>query len=318
MTTQVNHNIKTAIEYLDLCSKLKSCGQGFFRGQTKDYPEVIPSIFRKLGLEIDGAEKLAVRLYIRCYRISDWGKVEKAYLQEIEDSYGPPIGGNMFPSFDLEANMTLLGEILSGEFPPSGYGPYADNYERDDFIAPLVDSLIKNLHIHGGALLQHYGVPSRGLDVSYSPLVALWFATHSFNALENGEARYTCQNNPYPVVYAFPSNTDAQNLRLINSHEWDPANERIPFFGTRGFAQEGGMIFGDGREKRDLRHLVSHVIHLAPDIWDSVPAEMPPLACEKLFPSTENDPFYATLLKEKAKPNSEFESVVKYVPKYVY
>lgn len=266
MTAKVNHNVRTANDYLQLCGELINRGHGFFRGQTKDYSTLIPSIFRKQGVEIANTERLAVRLYVDCYRISNREEFEKARQQEIEDSYyGAPIGFGTFSSAaDLEKNMEFLERLLSGDFPPSGPGLYGDNYERADFIRPLLNSLVKNSSSHGSALLQHYGIPSRGLDVSYGPLVALWFATHSFNMLESGEARYIRQNNMDPLVYTFPSTTDVQDLRLANFHKWDSAKERIPFFGTRGVVQEGGMIFGATAEKPDLKRLVSNVIHFAP------------------------------------------------------
>jgi hypothetical protein len=50
------------------------------------------------------------------------------------------------------------------------------------------------------ALLQHYGVPTPALDVTYDPLIALWFATYRFISIKE-RAGYYAKSDDTGVVY---------------------------------------------------------------------------------------------------------------------
>jgi len=57
-----------------------------FRGQTFDYPGIVPSLFRLKPEEVPAtAGDDAARLYMECYRISSWDLVEAKRQQRIEE-----------------------------------------------------------------------------------------------------------------------------------------------------------------------------------------------------------------------------------------
>jgi hypothetical protein len=313
--------IHTIEDYLKLCSQLQAASPCLFRGQTKDYGAIVPSLFRSGRPPTSSAAELAVRLYIECYKISDWEAVKEEYVKEIQEQYDQPIGAATFLNMNLDFSEAFknLEAFYSEDFRQNAPGLYAefDIYYRVDALRPLISSFIKNLDKHGDALLQHYGVPSRALDITYNPVVALWFATHLFIEKSDGRATFELASAVDSVVYVFSGQEiDVQDLRQISFDPRDPSKEKIPYFGLRGVAQEGGLIFGANDYYRDLRPLLSCVIRIKTNIWDAkiVGGHY---RYEELFPSNSTDAFYGALLDEKRKPVSIFAPITDYIPIYV-
>jgi hypothetical protein len=145
---------------------------------------------------------------------------------------------------------------------------------------------------HGDALLQHYGIPSRALDVSYNAAVALWFAAHSFRKLTDGTATYVPGGEGQPVVYVFSSSgVEIEDLRKVASHPYDVSGESIPYYGLRGVLQKGGLLFAATKSEPDLRKYVGAEIRVARGIWKSITEDLHWCNYAGLFPSPDKDQF---------------------------
>jgi hypothetical protein len=312
------HSVSTFDEYMTLCNDLIKDSYIVFRGQTKDYPQLLPSLFRLSEPLVCNGE-LVLQLYVECFNICRWDKLQEAYMQRVREMFGTPIGGfhgwNAEAS-DNEADWSFIYPDPDNDWRSFGCGLSA-NYDRSDFVSSLVANIEEKWDIHIDALLQHYGVPSRALDVSYEPVIALWFATHQFMRDCNGSAKYIPIKPDFaPVVYAFSPGARVEDLRKINSHPYDPSNEQIPYYGLRGVAQCGGLLFGATTDQPDMRQYVSHIIHTSPSIWDTRAPGSHTLNEEDLFPRKGIDSFYSLLLKRCEDTTSKYSELTKYVPVY--
>ena len=302
-------------EYLSECDQLSTQGAVVFRGQTHDHPQVLPSLFRKNAPSVpSNVAELAARFYVECYGISSWDEIESKRLKRLEDSYNP-IGG-LFPA-QPTMNWEEFAEWAFGDGPPTaGFGP-GPNYTREDFIFMLRARFEEDdsLALHQDAFLQHYGLPTRTLDVSYDPVVALWFATHEFQDMPDGSRSYTLLRGGTPVVYVFAlANADVVDLRTVNCHPWDPLQERIPYYGLRGVKQEGGLYYGATKENPDLRRHLICEFHFSPEIWDAGALGKRFLTTEDVFPPPDKDFFYRALLTGSSSPSSEYYPLRAFLP----
>ena len=317
----MDHIVANTSEYMAFCSRVQGPLPVVFRGQNKDYGAVVPSLFRPNAPKDDKIyRELAVRLYIECFQLGAWETLRDEHVESIEEQYSSGIRGwGWFPqSYQNSAwDWESLGRMMAGEDdrPTYGFGP-GPNYTWEDFVISLKASFVEKLDRHDDALLQHYGPPTRALDVSYDPVIALWFAMHRFVRLDDGRATYQLADAE-GVVYIFPSGgSDLADLRKVHSHEWDETNARIPYFGLRGVVQEGALLFGATAAKPDLSDRVIHRIRFTQNVWDAEAVK--PRVCDyrTVFPLPQSDPFYRALLTEIAKPNSIYAELKDFVPIY--
>ena len=151
----------TAAEYFSLCNELACDQLDLFRGQTNNYPKIIPSLYRTTTVGEESHDSI-IRLFVNCYRLGSYEIIKEKYIDNINESYGQ--GRNKgFESWDSFYEFVELIQALPGGDDL--------NYKREDFIWGVISSLEMNWDRHGDALLQHYGIPSRALDVSYKPLL---------------------------------------------------------------------------------------------------------------------------------------------------
>lgn len=298
-------------EYQSACAKFGATA--YFRGQVNDYPKILPSLFRPSVNSDDSFGQLIVGLYLDCYNIADWHLMQEEQRQEFEDSFNPigPIV-DLFPHGKKDDGPSFPTE------PPFKSSWF--NYDIDEFKDRLKESFQENWSNHADALLQHYGVPSRALDVTDDPLVALWFATNAFQRNPDKTARFEPTDGKDRVIYVFenPPMTIVNLQRIASAKEigFDGVPE-IPFFGLRGVAQKGLLLLGATQEKPDLREHVSAVIHLTPGTWSESVLTSQGYEYKKLIPPPDVDRFYAALLKEQKVAGSEYEKVVRQIIQYV-
>jgi len=135
-----------------------------------------------------------------------------------------------------------------------------------------------------GLLLQQYGAPSAYLDITKSPEIATWFATHSFTNNEEGKMRYQNYNwngsapESWPTLFVFPlikglhTYLDLESI-LSNSGALRPVR------------QQCGLLGGAGNLARNYcARYLSLKIRLKPGFKLSNP-----VAASELFPSDSED-----------------------------
>ena len=197
------------------------------------------------------------------------------------------------------------------------------NYEPDDALLTLRASFEQHWTHHSDALLQHYGVPSRALDITDDPLSALWFASNSFELRADHTACFTPSVAAAGVVYVIqnPATADVVNLQLttldddVGYPELDKLVGPIPYYGLRGVAQKGLLLFGATTAAPDLRPAVAATIHLTPGNWSDEVAALG-FTYPRMIPPPKEDRFYACLLAERANATSPFTPVVRHVIPY--
>jgi hypothetical protein len=306
-------DVSNIVEFEAACTRFGLSGT-YFRGQVNDYPKVLPSLFRPGAASDESLADLIGNLYVSCYGILDWQSMREEQQQEFADSFNP-IG----PIVDLFPYGSKLPEPpLSREDIPFKLSWF--NYDIDEFKDRLKESFKRKTSDHSDALLQHYGVPSRGLDVTDDPLVALWFATNAFVSNPDKTAQFSPTDGTNRVVYVFknPPMTIV-NLQLIASaaeigFEGVP---EIPYFGLRGIRQKGLLLLGATREKPDLREYVSAMIHLKPGNWSEGVLKSRGYEYKRLIPPPAEDRFYEALLREQKAVKSQYEKVVRHIIQYV-
>src|SRR5262245_46233537 len=125
--------VQTVDEYLDACRRIRTNGRALFRGQSRDYGAILPSLFRGKVERPADAHDLIVELYMEVHGLH-WKRLKEERQRELEESYGVPVGA--FPSGDWSGRWSELETLLDPDFVIAG-GPGV-NYTRDDFLAELM------------------------------------------------------------------------------------------------------------------------------------------------------------------------------------
>jgi hypothetical protein len=155
-------------------------------------------------------------------------------------------------------------------------------------------------------LLQHYGIPTPALDVTFDLKTACFFALKKFDVGTNGRARFVPSESHESIVYGFvfhdPPVTRTHDL--VKDLRWFEGCPPV-----RPIRQECALRMTD----------CSTVNYASPDVAvalllrGSAGAFDLPQESE-LFPSAADDPFYNLLLhlKQDSDPNNDLSSVVVY------
>lgn len=303
-------------QYEDVCTQLCASGRTFYRGDMIDYPQILPSLFRSKGISTFPFEKMIVQLFVNCYGIGEPGEWGDVYDKQFQESFPEPIRfPSMFPpdtEFGFDADKIGPGE---------GFGQSWFNYVPEDALLLVRASLKERWSDHSDALLQHYGVPSRGLDITADRFVALWFAANAFTRQADGTAVYVPASSPKRVVYAF-QDLPAKNIVDLQSvtsfaDVGYPEFKDIPNYGQRGINQRGLLLFGATSQSPDLRRLVVASIHIFPGDWPDEFLKNSNYTYRDLIPLSVNDPFYGVLLHEKKNPGSRYKDMVKHIVEYI-
>ena len=308
--------VSSVSEYQQTCAHLGNAGNTYFRGQTVEYPKVLPSLFRNGAIFNGQFEELIGKLYISCYGLGEPSEIRKAYEDAAGQTWPDPIQfPNIFPpDAEFGFNIEKVG-------PGQRFGQSWFNYVPEDALVLIKDSFQEHWGNHSDALLQHYGVPSRGLDMTSDPLVALWFATNAFQRQPDGTAVFVPSGGGTRIVYIFQdlNAADVVNLQATASFAQIgyPEFADIPYYGQRGVAQKGLLFLGATKEEPDLKKYVTASIHLEPGDWATASLTAQGYQYRRLIPPPDVDGFYRELLKERQKAGSQFKALVDHIIEYV-
>lgn len=156
------------------------------------------------------------------------------------------------------------------------------------------------------ALLQHYGVPSKGLDVTRDPFVALFFATHTFLPAASRSGRYRNESSA-GVVYLIRPVPGTMVYSLEDG-------TFFPSAGLRGQRQRAALLFA-AENATDLRPSIDLTIHVSADVWEPRRNRLSYYNQNLLFPPQQEDPFYARLLAARA--NTRYAGILRWVVEYL-
>jgi hypothetical protein len=273
-------------EFYEACPK-EGC---VYRGQTQAYPRLLPSLFRLKTAPVDYhlLGPAVAKLYLKAY---------DAYSQHEK------IVASDATVFDEETDLSPDG-VSPGDIPGHGFGSPSDYSEYGAMISTFNSKDDNYRH----AVLQHYGAPTPALDVTYDPSVALWFATHRYQADATRVARY------YPheatgVVYALAApNKTVVDLRL---------GRFVPAFGLRGQRQAGGLVLGATASQPDLSPHFVATLYVSREAFLARPANLPKLSQNFLFPLPQEDVFFSALLDARIANDAEMRYLVSFFPVYV-
>ena len=308
--------VSSIAEYDDVCTQVSAKGQSFYRGQITDYLQVLPSLFRPKTIPTFSFEKMIVELFVNTYGLGDADEYGAVYDNQFEGSFPEPI---RFPNFlPLDAE---LGFDIKKAGPGEVFGQPWFNSVPEDALLLLQTSLREHWSDHSDALLQHYGVPSRGLDITTDRFIALWFATNAFTPQADGTVVYVPASGPKRIVYAFQDlpPKDIVDLQSVTSFAevGYPEFKHIPNYGQRGINQRGLLLFGATSQFPDLRKLVVACIHILPGDWPDDFLKNGNYTFRHLIPLPDTDLFYRALLQEKKNAQSKYKDMVKYIVEYV-
>lgn len=198
-----------------------------FRGQVHDYGSICPSLFRHGSLPKD--------------------------LVQVYDQRGNPI--------DRYTKATLLRKFvdwfLSYKLPRwhteyYGYISYDHRNTKE-----------KRRDFH--ALLQHYGAPTKFLDVTYDLRIALWFASHQQRSLGGRRVIYDVTDTGENTIYVFSPGKHAQHIQAntnqIVAVSLERSTEKFAWYRPqRILNQKAALLQGATRKAPDLTpHILARV-----------------------------------------------------------
>ncbi len=299
-----------------------------FRGQSKEYPAITPSLFRlPEPLDLKPLLKAADDLYMTAHKVIE----AMLRLREADQYYARAHRASDY--WDDEEQQGVFGRLQ--RWLANKIFALPDRDDDDDGINFM------NLPIGSGmgtnesysklskyywsrvpserlsmAMLQHYGAPSGTLDVSFDRRVAFWFACHSY-VRNNGRASYKL-NTDRGVVYVMDiPDGHLIDIRGGDTIDFDDRPVTIPLAGMRGWRQDGGLVFGSTMDDSDLTRYVVKKINIAPGAFDQNDDRLKLLTQQRLFPSPDEDDFYRELLRAKDSTDEHTRQLAAFIPLYV-
>lgn len=193
------------------------------------------------------------------------------------------------------------------------YGPHTIS-DLQDFPEPENQEYFKRwsqIKVQGNyypdiaIISQHYGFQSYGLDITFKPEVAAFFATNNYIIKENGKATYEPikDGEHQGVIYCFYFRAP-QIIQTRDLIESIPAFEYI--FPERPIRQACALPFFLFDRLNEANQFIHHEFRLKPNFkTEGLPSK------EYLFPSTEEDKFYEAAMDVK-KSNKVWSDFVEY------
>lgn len=280
--------MRTISAWSELRKALSGDGH-FYRGQTTQYPQIIPSLFRKpLPPKYSTLGPAAAALYLQAYHAQE----ESARIRE--EAFQSPFDESDFGPYGLPPSPV----------PGHGFGSI-DSF--DEFGIAEMHFLGESDH-HRHAVLQHYGAPTPVLDITFDPRIALWFATHAYRQHGDVIARYFRSATP-GVIYVMKASKD----RVIDLR----GGVRLPSAGLRGQRQAGGLLLGATEASPDLSDTVVDSFIVEPSTFDATDKDLTGLSQAFLFPSLQEDPFFASLVGARFSDDPAERELATHFPVYV-
>ena len=218
---------------------------------------------------------------------------------------GPVAQSLLKEQLALEASESKLKEQLESE---------AAQRKLKDFA--ILKYIYRNSEHFPIALLQHYGVPTTALDVTFNPVIALWFACHRFvpSIPGKGNVRFS------PATYEKNLEEGVVYLMKPNGREYEVEDLRrgrdLPIAGLRGERQRGGLLLGATKQKPDLSDLVVYKVYVRRGTFNTNIAPFSGYSQELLFPSPREDHFYRDLLAAKRSGDASKQHLANFIVIY--
>lgn len=183
---------------------------------------------------------------------------------------------------------------------------YIDDDEVQDYYNRSMDNICGYYDNLNYVLEQHYGFPTKGLDITYNFATAVFFATHKFCINSENKAYYKRINDlsksvVYSFIFRWPTvkKTEWMIRDIPNFKHLDP---------LRPIKQECALPFFHYWE---INGAVTNV-HLVFKLDDTFDFTDIPKSSD-LFPSAKEDLFYAKLLELKYKQPEKYGCIPDYV-----
>jgi hypothetical protein len=265
-----------------------------FRGQREEYftERIIPNPSLADNF---GKERLIIPNIYRKYKNDFQARIMDERPQEV---FGTLLADDLI-YYGMESPLVI------SERNHKKYGPHTIS-ELQEFPEPENQEYYKRwnqIKIQGtfypdiAIISQHYGFQTYGLDITFDPKVAAFFATHKFEQKENGKADYYPVNNGEHkgVIYCFYFRAP-QITKTRDIVESIPAFEYI--FPLRPVRQSCALPFFLPDRFNEACQFVWHVFKLDSEFkLDDLHSK------EFLFPSKNEDKFYAAAIEVKQKNN---------------
>jgi hypothetical protein len=295
-----------------------------FRGQSKEYAAITPSLFRlSKPIDLQPLLKAADNLWLEAHGINEEMRrirdMDYRHYGSRSEDDADEFEGGLFDFERLKARFDKwICPIELDGYPfniPVGSGMGTTESYSKVFMKYYGRVPNERLCI---ALLQHYGVPSGAIDVSSDRRVALWFASHVLNR-GPGQASYSPNANPGVVYVMEVPEAHMIDIRGGDKIEFDLSNRiiTVPVGGLRGWRQEGALIFGSSLDDPDLMKYVVKKITVVPGTFDPNDDRVRPLTQQRLFPSPDEDDFYQGLLRAKDSDDPATRQLASFIPLYV-
>lgn len=299
--------------YSEFQSVVEDHSGKLFRGQAKDRLKICPSLYRDSSLpDTTPYSDVLKSLYFIAYKVDESARVAQSQDESsVESLIAQNINNEEHSWFDrlihrlLNIDFNESDDDTWNPFRPSiGHG-FGLPSQYDEFIG--IQWTYSHISEYPYGLLQHYGIRTPALDVSFDPSVALWFATHKYSQNKNNLiARYDKALDP-GVVYIIDTNNKVIDLRDGNV---------VPIAGLRGQRQKGGLMLGATVDEPDLSNQVSTRIKVHPTAFESDHENLIHLTVPYLFPCSKKDEFYRFLLEAKNSKKVEIHQATKDIIEY--